>query len=379
MKFRAMLLSGCCLVQVLIGNASENTSRSDFKNEFFSLSKQEQDSLRIKTSPLRIQSEELAYWDKVVSELTQKKPLGVVNGGRLFAYLYNAQNAFADASYALTGSLSGSLSPISSFVIQLFFPNYKSSVPPKNMDDPFSKELTALLGQQILDRFNAEKAQIRPVEVAKREGQWSGKAPYVGIEAPSMKPWVLKSADEFRLPQPPPSSDMKFWKGQVDLIKKNEEGLTESRKERIRFWAGMTDPESGDWLVIADKYMVDHKIPLQKQLLIRAKLATAIFDATIATFDSKYAYMTKRPFMIDKDLQQYIPAPNHPSYPAGHSTLSSAAATVLDYYLPENKKEWDNSAEECGMSRIWAGIHFPIDHNSGKRLGKQIGEAVINR
>ena len=95
--------------------------------------------------------------------------------------------------------------------------------------------------------------------------------------------------------------------------------------------------------------------------------------------------------------------PNFSGYVSGHSTFSRAAAEVLTMitgnpYFPggigefkaEKEKflsfesgpsidvvlQWatyKDAADQCGLSRIWGGIHPPIDDIEGRRLGEQIG------
>ena len=36
------------------------------------------------------------------------------------------------------------------------------------------------------------------------------------------------------------------------------------------------------------------------------------------------------------------------------------------------------AAEEAGLSRIYAGVHFRFDHTSGQRLGRDIAEYVFD-
>ena len=81
--------------------------------------------------------------------------------------------------------------------------------------------------------------------------------------------------------------------------------------------------------------------------------------------------------MRDPSIHTIMPTPNHPSYPAGHSTLSATAATLLSFYFPENKKKWEELASVASDSRVWGGIHFPIDVKQGLILGHKVGEAVI--
>lgn len=342
----------------------------------FSLNPSELQLIQNKTTPSQITIEQLAYWDQVIIELITKSPLKDGESTRLAAYLYNAQKAFADASYALTGSYSGSLDTISLHVLRLFYPSYEDKKSPENAQDTLSNELTKLLAKKIDARFQEEQSQIHPFPIKEGKDLWQGKQPYMGLSIPSMKPWILKSADEFRVPPPRPPADP-FWEQQLAQVKQSMNQVTEYQKKQILYWAGMSPPGSGDWHTLAATYMTTNNTPLAKSLEVHAVLAATLMDAVIAIWDSKYAFMVRRPDMLDPSLKPFITTPNHPSYPAGHSGASTAAAVLLSLYFPENKIEWERMAEECGQSRIWAGIHFPIDISVGNELGAKIGQAAI--
>jgi membrane-associated phospholipid phosphatase len=81
--------------------------------------------------------------------------------------------------------------------------------------------------------------------------------------------------------------------------------------------------------------------------------------------------------------------PNHQSYTSGHSTFSSAAATVLasvfgdaqtftvtgDGRTREYTSLWA-AAQDAGMSRIYGGIHWQFDNSAGLAGGAGVGAWV---
>ncbi|HET7435701.1 MAG TPA: vanadium-dependent haloperoxidase [Thermoanaerobaculia bacterium] len=91
--------------------------------------------------------------------------------------------------------------------------------------------------------------------------------------------------------------------------------------------------------------------------------------------------------------------PRHPAYPSGHSTYSGAASEILEYFfgkqrtpdeLPHDerlgshlgttlKTELDYMADNIGMGRLWAGIHWRSDHEAGMKLGRTVGRMVIEQ
>lgn len=69
--------------------------------------------------------------------------------------------------------------------------------------------------------------------------------------------------------------------------------------------------------------------------------------------------------------------PRHPSYPSGHSTYGGAASELLSYFFPEFTDEFDKLADNAGMARLWAGIHYRTDHFAGMKLGRTVARLVI--
>lgn len=326
------------------------------------------------SSQFKIERTELYEWDNIAAALLRNK--GIKRFGdahRLFAYLYSAQKAFADASFQISADYSGTLDPISLHVIKLFYPEYTREI----KTDPYSRKLTELLVQQIDERFRREEEYIHPIKIEKKEGRWWNENPR-GASLSSMQPWALEEADEFRSPPPPPSNH-DFWKGQTKKVQAEVDGVTDWKRSRSLFWQGIGEANAGDWRVIALNYMKENKIPLQLELEVREKIVFAMLDALIAVYESKYIFLVQRPISIDPTIETIFPTPNHPSYPSAHSVVSTAVTTVLEYYFPENRSEWIRLANEGSQSRIWAGIHFPIDLEAGKKQGVLVGKAVIFR
>jgi membrane-associated phospholipid phosphatase len=65
-----------------------------------------------------------------------------------------------------------------------------------------------------------------------------------------------------------------------------------------------------------------------------ALLSVAIYDATVAAWDSKYAYNRLRPTAFDPSLTATLPNPQSPSYPSEHAAVAGAASTVLALSVP---------------------------------------------
>lgn len=71
--------------------------------------------------------------------------------------------------------------------------------------------------------------------------------------------------------------------------------------------------------------------------------------------------------------------PRHPAYPSGHSTYSAAASEVLAFFFGEECDEFSQLADNIGLGRMWAGIHWRSDHTAGQTLGRTVGQLVIRQ
>jgi hypothetical protein len=104
-----------------------------------------------------------------------------------------------------------------------------------------------------------------------------------------------------------------------------------------------------------------------------------LYDAGIACRETKYAYWAIRPFQLDPDVKPVFATPNHPSYPAAHACASISVTRVLGYLFPRDAEAFAALGERAAESRIWAGIHYRSDINSGRQLALGVANKVIKR
>ncbi|MDF2441473.1 MAG: hypothetical protein JWN98_2457 [Abditibacteriota bacterium] len=74
-------------------------------------------------------------------------------------------------------------------------------------------------------------------------------------------------------------------------------------------------------------------------------------------------------------------SPRHPAYPSGHSTVGGAGSEILKYFFTgaRERAELDKLADNSGMARLWAGIHYRSDHEQGLKLGRSVARLVISQ
>ncbi len=71
--------------------------------------------------------------------------------------------------------------------------------------------------------------------------------------------------------------------------------------------------------------------------------------------------------------------PRHPAYTSGHSTYSAAASHILKHFFPDQAEQLDDLADNIGVARLWAGVHWRQDHTNGQKLGVEVAERVIRQ
>ncbi|MCB1114529.1 MAG: vanadium-dependent haloperoxidase [Chlamydiia bacterium] len=318
-----------------------------------------------------LQSHNLKEINQTTSYYLKKSTLTPLARMLFEAYLAQAQNDFAYEMLKEKGSFQGSFVPVSLGIWNLFQPATIISEYEDQYVDPDSSRIAAGIVEKYKARLLKESKGIKNYPVREGPGFWtSDKKPY-GMNFGSLMPWHLKKCDQFRCP--PIDHKPAFYRKELEALKGHMKGLNLDKLTKINYWA-----YQADWSEIANTYMDERNTPLELRLKVNATLKTGLSDAMGAAFDAKYAYWIPRPAMLDLEIQPVIQAPTHPSYPSGHSTVGATAKVILTHFFPENKSEWDRLAEESGMSRLWAGIHFPMDHNEGKILGEKVGKQVVS-
>jgi membrane-associated phospholipid phosphatase len=209
-------------------------------------------------------------------------------------------------------------------------------------------------------------------------GKWQGTDPIAPL-AGTWRPWVLARTDEFR-PPAPPAFNSEMTKAALAELKAFER--TPASTHRAIYWEVFGGARGyALWNEIARVNLLEYGATFDAPASVRvfAALNVAYQDAIIACFDAKYAYWYIRPSQLDPDLKTVFPPPNHPSYPAAHGCLSTAAATVLAAFFPRDRERLLALADQAAEARIWAGIHYRFDIEAGQLVGRKVAEKVWAR
>ena len=157
----------------------------------------------------------------------------------------------------------------------------------------------------------------------------------------------------------------------------------------------------------------------------------AAFDTGIVIWNEKTRYDAVRPFTAIRHIygnspvtawggpgqgtvtdlpasqwRSYLPVADHPEYPSASAAFCAAHAQSSRLYLGSDSLGWsfevpagssviepghtpqtditigwDTWSEfeaECGMSRFWAGVHFPAAIPAGQAIGTEVGTRAYN-
>jgi hypothetical protein len=173
-----------------------------------------------------------------------------------------------------------------------------------------------------------------------------------------------------------------------------------------RFWS---DQPILQWNRAWRNISVAKGLSLSDNARFFAMLATAIADAIIACWDSKYFYNFWRPVTairggdtdgnpgteVDPNWIGLVVTPNHPEYPAAHGCFSGASTNTLKFFFGTNSFDFTIDSQVAGLTkpvrsfgsfsqaleevqdaRVYGGMHYRNSTNAGAMIGKQVSKNV---
>ncbi len=251
-------------------------------------------------------------------------------------------------------------------------------------------------------------------------------------------PFSLDTGHQFRVDAPPEPGTLDYLRGYwlVQIVGASPDTLGSVSNPITRFignyWGYDATPLLGTpprcYNQIAAQVAFNEGVtdPVDMACFL-AMINTALADAGIAAWDSKYYYNYWRPvtgirksdevlFTIENPFWEPVgisvintripirPTPPFPAYPSGHSTFGAATFEVMrqcfgnetrftfvsDEYngegvdpfgiprplVPIRFRSLDSAQSSNGMSRIFNGVHWQWDDLAGQELGENVGRHV---
>jgi hypothetical protein len=147
---------------------------------------------------------------------------------------------------------------------------------------------------------------------------------------------------------------------------------------------------------------------LSENARLFALLAIAIWDSSVACFDTKYHHNFWRPVSAiraaeadgnqktgaDPDWAPLVFTPPFPSYASGHATFAGAARVVLERVFGEDGHSitlthpltpdvvlqyttFKQITDDIDDARIYGGVHFRFDQEAGAHQGRLVGDYIL--
>ena len=324
-----------------------------------------------------------ANWQQFATDLQRRRPASPVF--RMYAYLSLAQlRAAEDASEIQPHPpTSAAIGAASAAILTNWFPmdaaEIRDSLASQAAATPWSgaKHEDFAVGEAI-----GRAAAARVIEYSRTErvglaspgtpppgaGYWTGTSPVRG--GYKARAFFLSSDDEL-MPPPPPVFNSDEFNQAADEVLAISLNRTVEQAAIAQYWA-VNQSASIDAAMnnLAVDLLRTYRRGEVESARIMFRMAAAQMDASIGCFNAKYHYWYIRPKQARPAIVTLFNAPNHPSYPSGHSCNSGAATGVLSAAFPSERARLDEIAEEASLSRLYAGIHYRFDMVAGLALGQ---------
>jgi hypothetical protein len=232
--------------------------------------------------------------------------------------------------------------------------------------------------------------------------------------------FALESPDQFRAPPPPEISSDAYTQAynEVKELGRFQSMSRSPDQTHIALW--WKDFAENSHNRLARDLVAKEDLPLQQAVRLLALLNMAIFDGYVSSFDNKFHYNHWRPYTAIRWAENdgnpntmpeetWTNTHRHtyafPSYPSAHGMACAAAMTAFEDVFGEEYaftmripmvdvagplsgkiemhpptrdfESFSEAAMQCGLSRVYLGIHFNYDSVEGVRLGEKVGVNVV--
>jgi undecaprenyl-diphosphatase len=117
------------------------------------------------------------------------------------------------------------------------------------------------------------------------------------------------------------------------------------------------------------------------RFLMLAVISVVVADA-IGTYFFKYSFLRARPCIALAEVRLLVGCTSLPSLPSNHAVNASVLATLASLYMPRLWLPPTALALLVGYSRVYVGVHYPLDVLGGGVLGivaALVFSALMNR
>ena len=111
------------------------------------------------------------------------------------------------------------------------------------------------------------------------------------------------------------------------------------------------------------------------KILLGCVIAVGISDTVAARIVKPYFHRS-RPQFVERNIRILVPPQNSPSFVSNHAANSFSAATFLGLAIPGLYWTGILIATAIAYSRVYVGVHYPLDVFGGGILGIFIGATL---
>jgi undecaprenyl-diphosphatase len=106
-------------------------------------------------------------------------------------------------------------------------------------------------------------------------------------------------------------------------------------------------------------------------------VAAADLAADGLAYEIRQAIDRRRPPLVYPEPKPLVHLPHQPSFPSGHSATAFACATVIAWASPRLRVPAFALAAAIAWSRVYVGVHWPLDVLGGAALGVLLATALL--
>jgi undecaprenyl-diphosphatase len=127
------------------------------------------------------------------------------------------------------------------------------------------------------------------------------------------------------------------------------------------------------WLIAGAVLTIARR--MRRSELLRLALSI-LLASTLADQALKPLMHRERPYVSTPQIQILDELPDDASFPSGHAASAFAALYVLSRVVPAGRLVWWGLALAIAYSRVYVGVHYPLDVIGGAILGWCCGMLV---
>lgn len=242
-------------------------------------------------------------------------------------------------------------------------------------------------------------------------------------------PYSYRKPKRFRSPKPRASKirNFKAYKAQADEVLAVSAALTDRQKVA----AELFDHKFNSVFSAVGFMVATREVDLVDSVTLEFLTNMASFDTAIVIWNDKHRYDSVRPFSAISHLykhtpvvawggpgegtvydlpgeqwQSYLKVANHPEYPSATASFCAAHAQVIRSFFgsdelgfsvtiaagssgvepgltPANDvvlewPTWTDLENDCGLSRLWGGVHFRPSIPAGMDIGHEVGDVAYD-